>query len=143
MSSCSWLPDYRLHHSYRGDTYWEETARCGYTGGSEGTIDYVTSSSSKCDYSPPRVFASATMFASWSITRSGCVCNGYCKCHRVSCVTLLSLTSQLTVVVTYWEETARCGYTGGSEGTIDYVTSSSSKCDYSTTKSVCLCYYVC
>ena len=33
---------------------------------------------------PPRVFASATMLASWSITRSSCVCNGYCKCHRVT-----------------------------------------------------------
>ena len=42
----------------------------------------------------------------------------------------------------YWEQKARCGYTGRSEGTIDYITSSSSKCDYSTTKSVCLFYYV-
>ena len=43
---------------------------------------------------------------------------------------------------TYWEQKARCGYTGRSTGTIDYITSSSSKCDYFTTKSVCLFYYV-
>ena len=60
----------------------------------------------------------------------------------VTALPSLSLTSPLTVVVPYWEQKARCGYTGRSAGTIDYITSSSSKCDYSTTKSVCLFYYV-
>ena len=60
----------------------------------------------------------------------------------VTALPSLSLTSPLTVVVSTGNRKARCRYTGGRSGAIDYITSSSSKCDYSTTKSVCLFYYV-